>query len=125
MLKELRWKLRDGGGLEEKLTQHGRTIFWQKYDIATYQHSAYFRITVHRIAVWTRKFIEIIKGEIGMKAKGLMISRTDEESGLHRSQASYNNDFEAQNGLLSLTALGLTRSTPFGRSNADPVRTFA
>lgn len=60
-----------------------------------------------------------------MKAKGRMISSTDEESGLHRSQASYNNDFEAPNGLLSLTALGLTRSTPFGRSNADPVRTFA
>jgi hypothetical protein len=102
------------------MRQHRRIIFWQKYDIAMYQPSAYFRITVHCIAVGTRSFIEIIKGEIGMKAKGLMISRTDEESGLHRSQASYNNDFEAKDGLLSLTALGLTRSTPFGRSNADP-----
>ncbi|MGO9687795.1 MAG: hypothetical protein ACLP2X_04495, partial [Syntrophobacteraceae bacterium] len=75
------------------MRRHGRTIFWQKQDIATYQPSAYFRITVHCIAVGTRKFIEIIKGEPGMKVKGRWISGTDEESCLREPQASYSNDF--------------------------------
>jgi hypothetical protein len=37
-----------------------------------------------------------------MKAKGRKISGMNEESGLRESQASYSNDFEANNGLLSM-----------------------
>ena len=51
------------------------------------------------IAVGSRNFVEIIKGELGMKAKGRRISGTDEDSGLREPQASYSNDFEANNGL--------------------------
>ena len=45
------------------------------------------------IAVGSRNFVEIIKGELGINAKGRRISGTDEESGLREPQASYSNDF--------------------------------
>ena len=51
------------------------------------------------IAVGSRNFVEIIKGELRMNAKGRRISGTDEESGLREPQAPYSNDFEAKNGL--------------------------
>ena len=45
------------------------------------------------IAVGSRNFVAIIKGELGMKAKGRRISGTDDESGLREPQSSYSNDF--------------------------------
>ncbi|MGA7644322.1 MAG: hypothetical protein WBW56_19145, partial [Syntrophobacteraceae bacterium] len=53
------------------------------------------------IAVGSRNFVEIVKGEIGINAKGRRISGTDEKSGLRQPQASYSNDFDGNNGLLS------------------------
>lgn len=53
------------------------------------------------IAVGSRNFVEMVKGELRIKAKGRRISGTDEESGLRQSQDSYSNDFDGNNGLLS------------------------
>ena len=53
------------------------------------------------IAVGSRNFVEMVEGELGINAKGRRISGTDEESGLRQPQASYSNDFKANNGLLS------------------------
>jgi len=54
-----------------------------------------------KIAVGGRKFVEIVKGGLGMKAKGRRICGTDDGSGLREPHAFYSNDFEAKNGLLS------------------------
>jgi hypothetical protein len=51
-----------------------------------------------------RNFVEIIKRELGMNAKGRRISGTDEESGLREPQASYSNDFDAVDRLIQLTS---------------------
>ena len=53
------------------------------------------------ISVGSRKFVESIKIELRMKAKGRRICGTDDESSLRGPQASYSDVFKAQNGLLS------------------------
>jgi putative transposase len=53
------------------------------------------------IAVGSRNFVEMVKGELGINAKGRRISGTDEESGLRQPRASYSNDFDGNNGFLS------------------------
>jgi hypothetical protein len=63
------------------------------------------------IAVGSRKFVESRKGEPGMKAEGRRICGTGEEAGLREPQASYSNDFEAKNGLLS------TKNACFWKTN--------
>ena len=50
-------------------------------------------------------------GCLGGRAKGRRISGTDEESGLRQPQASYTNDFDGNNGLLS------TKSACFEETN--------
>ena len=54
------------------MRRHGRTIFWQKQDIATYQPSAYFRITVHCIAVRTEEIYRDHKGRAWDEGEGTM-----------------------------------------------------
>jgi len=49
-----------------------------------------------------RKFVGVIKGEPGMKAKGRRICGTDDEPGLRELQAPYSDVFAAKNELLSL-----------------------
>ncbi|MFZ0945800.1 MAG: transposase [Syntrophobacteraceae bacterium] len=63
------------------------------------------------IAVGSRNFVEMVKGELRIKAKGRRISGTDEESGLRQSQDSYSNDFDGNNDLLS------TKSACFEETN--------
>lgn len=52
-------------------------------------------------AVGSWNFVEIIKAELGIKAKGRRISGADDQSGLREPDTSNSNDFEANDGLLS------------------------
>jgi hypothetical protein len=47
------------------------------------------QITIHCFALGNRNFIDIIKGELGMKAKRTKIFGTDDESSLREPLASY------------------------------------
>jgi len=64
---------------------HGRT--WRKNNPVRAEHVREGKWT-GSIAARSRKFVEVIKGEPGMKAKGRRICGTHGEPGLRNSQAS-------------------------------------